>query len=592
MASFITSSNLTTSQPLQTGEFGVVTAGFGVYPTTGFAVPLNGTARLTVLGTAVSQTSSAVYLNSVNGGAVTVGATGALIGAGAGTSGIGGSISGSLTLNNAGEIMGNTGVSLSLSSANASWVAVNSGRISAASAINGHAFGGNLVAGSKVTLDNSGVIEGAGGAGGIALSGSGTAIIANSGTISAASAASAAIQSAVVTDVYNTGTILGDITLSGTAVLQSSGTTLGDIALGAGQDRVRISGLVEGDIWMGNGDNRFHLRDGMVTGIITGGTGSDSYTVYRGDLMIVDNGGINDFMRAYCDIVVTQGIEVTELVGATGLRAVGSGLGEAIIGSAGNDTISGEGGHDNLMGNHGNDQLNGGAGNDRIDGGAGDDLMRGGAGDDLFQLGTGADSIRGGTGTDTLEVMYNDLLTINVVNLATGQVRVDPDAVTNVTGIENVSGSNQADQITGDGLANRLSGGAGNDTIMGGSGADTLIGGAGADVLDGGFGADRFVFSQISDSNSFDGIDQINGFALANDVIDLSLLDAVMGGGDNAFVFVGAAAFSGGGPQVRLQLDAVAHTTAVQVRFDGSLVADMVIMLDNDLMLTASNFIL
>lgn len=49
--------------------------------------------------------------------------------------------------------------------------------------------------------------------------------------------------------------------------------------------------------------------------------------------------------------------------------------------------------------------------------------------------------------------------------------------VANLSGIENVVGSNGNDSLTGDSNANVLDGGLGNDTLWGGGGTDTLIGG-------------------------------------------------------------------------------------------------------------------
>ena len=60
-------------------------------------------------------------------------------------------------------------------------------------------------------------------------------------------------------------------------------------------------------------------------------------------------------------------------------------------------------------------------------------------------------------------------------------------------GIENVTGSAEADTLTGDAAANLLSGGLGNDSLSGGDEADTLLGGDGNDLLAGGEGADSLV---------------------------------------------------------------------------------------------------
>jgi hypothetical protein len=86
--------------------------------------------------------------------------------------------------------------------------------------------------------------------------------------------------------------------------------------------------------------------------------------------------------------------------------------------------------------------------------------------------------------------------------------------------------------LTGNEFANR---------IVGGSGDDTLSGGLGKDVLAGGDGADKFVFASVADSNAL-ARDIILDFAQGSDKIDLSAIDAVQGGSDSAFNFVGSAA--------------------------------------------------
>jgi len=64
-----------------------------------------------------------------------------------------------------------------------------------------------------------------------------------------------------------------------------------------------------------------------------------------------------------------------------------------------------------------------------------------------------------------------------------------------LSGIENLTGSSNADTLTGDGSANVLSGGGGNDTLAGAAGNDTLSGGAGNDVIDGGADTDLVTFT-------------------------------------------------------------------------------------------------
>ena len=69
--------------------------------------------------------------------------------------------------------------------------------------------------------------------------------------------------------------------------------------------------------------------------------------------------------------------------------------------------------------------------------------------------------------------------------------------------IENLEGSQHADDLRGDALANVISGADGADTLMGRDGADTLFGGVGNDVLLGGLGADHLVGGEGTDIASY-----------------------------------------------------------------------------------------
>ena len=161
-------------------------------------------------------------------------------------------------------------------------------------------------------------------------------------------------------------------------------------------------------------------------------------------------------------------------------------------GTNSSDIIDARGTNDILNGNGGNDILNGGGGNDTINGGDGDDIRNAGDGNDI---------LNGGNGNDILN---------------------------------------------GDG---------GNDLLTGGLGNDTLVGGAGTDVLTGGPGNDVFQFNSVSDSTPGLSRDVITDFVgngnLPGDRIDLSRIDAnSIIGGNQAFTYIGAAAFTAPG-QIR-----------------------------------------
>ena len=125
------------------------------------------------------------------------------------------------------------------------------------------------------------------------------------------------------------------------------------------------------------------------------------------------------------------------------------------------ENLTGSGLGDELTGNDVANKLVGGGGNDELDGAAGDDKLYGGDGNDEMESASGTNTFMGGAGRDT------------------------------------------------------MTGGSGNDMFYGGTGDDEMTGG-GVDTS-AGTGADIFVFSP----EDGDGDDIINGFAAAEDKIDL-----------------------------------------------------------------------
>lgn len=158
------------------------------------------------------------------------------------------------------------------------------------------------------------------------------------------------------------------------------------------------------------------------------------------------------------------------------------------------------------------------------------------------------------------------------------------------------------------GIQADVHGGLGNDQLTGGRGADRLFGdegndilkaGSGNDWLEGGAGADTFVFAAAGDSREYaqrsDGPkllpDVIADFAPGTDKIDLAGIDAITGTGANdAFTFIGSAAFSHQAGQLRFET-AGGHT-ALYADLDGDGLADMQIMLQTPVTLTAADFVL
>jgi len=120
------------------------------------------------------------------------------------------------------------------------------------------------------------------------------------------------------------------------------------------------------------------------------------------------------------------------------------------------DTLNGNDGNDWLYGYGGNDILNGGNDQDNLFGGNGDDTLNGGAGNDVLSGGTGIDTASFSTSGAGVTVNLN-------TGVATG------DGTDALISIENVIGSDNADDITGNDGDNILDGGDGADTIRGGN---------------------------------------------------------------------------------------------------------------------------
>ena len=170
-------------------------------------------------------------------------------------------------------------------------------------------------------------------------------------------------------------------------------------------------------------------------------------------------------------------------------------------------------------------------------------------------------------------------------------------AAANLTllGIQAIGGTGNGldNVITGNGAANRLAGGGGDDSLNGGGGNDRLVGGDGMDRLSGGPGADTFRFDSVAASDTGGPSDKILDFSANADRINLSRIDAVPGGADDAFELTGnngADDFSGAAGQVHIfQRNG---NTFCQADVDGDGHADFQIVILGLVDLAASNFIL
>lgn len=422
------------------------------------------------------------------------------------------------------------------------------------------------------------------------------------------------------------------------AVRVSLATTSSQNTGGAGRDKlIGIDGLIgsgfddrlTGDQMsnsLAGGDGADTIDGGSLgADTIDGGAGADVVDGGYGDDRIVDTDGISgDTLRGGFDVdrldysgaslgagvvidlqggLVTKGRLIETVTGFENL--VGSKTGETILGTAGANRIDGFNGADTILGGKGADTLLGGANNDRLDGGAGDDSADGGAGADTVVADLGNDILTGGDGVDLLD---GSTATANVaIDLSTtGVQNTLAFGSDTLSGIENVSTGEGADQLTGDDAANLFSSaggadrvtsgtgadtiraGAGNDLIDGGADTDLLVGGLGRDTMTGGAGADVFDFDATAESSVGKNLaDAIVDFSHAEgDLIDLSDVSAGL------LSYVGEDRFHAAGVgEVRLRT-LTGGEQWIQVDADGDGISDMDLIVSNAGVVDQTDFVL
>jgi Ca2+-binding RTX toxin-like protein len=283
------------------------------------------------------------------------------------------------------------------------------------------------------------------------------------------------------------------------------------------------------------------LDGGLGADVMAGGTGDDVYYVIDSLDVIWEWGdeGI-DTVISTADHTLASGVERLVLTGGADPATQGTGneLDNDLIGNWGGNRLYGLGGKDELYGEGGDDFLYGGDGNDYLDGGQGADQMVGGLGNDWYKVDHVGDVVwEWGDGIDSVDARIDYTLPEGFEELVTG-------AGVNGTGnsLDNlISGRNGNEVLRGLG---------GNDDIRGWDGEDSLIGGTGQDTLRGGKGSDTFAWAFTSETGvTIETMDVITDFTFDGtqyDRIDLNVIDAnVYADGNQAFVFIGQAAFTG-----------------------------------------------
>jgi Peptidase M10 serralysin C terminal len=285
---------------------------------------------------------------------------------------------------------------------------------------------------------------------------------------------------------------------------------------------------------------------------------------------------------------------------------------------------------------HVNGDIDMGGGDDIFVGGKFDETVRDGDGFDIYRLGGGADTVKlysgltfdtatdqfdGGAGSDWIDATNYTVggLKINLDSAAhslpswttAGAQLIQGTDTDRVIGFENVRATNSDDVILGNSAVNTIearSGAdiietyAGNDTIFAGDGADSITGGLGADQIYLGASdasADTVFYNSIAESGTKTATrDVIHDFEVGIDKIDLFVLDANTKNGtatNEAFNYLGmfqnftsAGAASAG----ELRANWVGGNTVVEGDVNGDGRADFSIVLEGNLTISASDFIL
>lgn len=394
----------------------------------------------------------------------------------------------------------------------------------------------------RLVLGGSTSINGTGNAGANALTGNAAANILD-GAAGADTLAGGAGDDVYVID--NSGDRVVELAGDGVDLVRSIlnfsllGTEVENLTL-LGSGNTTGTGNAFANTLLGNSGSNL-LDGGAGADVLQGGAGNDLYVVDNvGDRVVELAGGGADLVRSWVSFSLAgTEAEYLTLLGAGNTSATGNALANTLTGNAGKNVL---------------------------DGGAGADLLQGQGGDDLYLVDHVGDRVIEQVGGG------NDLVRSSVSFSLAG------------TQVEYLTLLGTADlSATGNALAN---------TLTGNTGSNVLDGGAGRDLLFGHTGADRFVFASGSSGSTAATADVIRDFSRAQgDLVDLRLVDANTAlAGDQAFGFIGTAAYTGQAGELRLQTTGGILYLAGDT--DGNGVADILIRFDGNPPIGAGDLLL
>ena len=360
--------------------------------------------------------------------------------------------------------------------------------------------------------------------------------------------------------VDNAGDLVAEALSAGTDLVYSSIT----YTLAANTENLTLTagGAVDGT---GNTLDNV-LTGGSGTNTLTGLAGNDTYIISTGDIVVEGASAGTDSVQTGISYTLTANVENLTLTGSGNVNGTGNTAVNTITGNSGNNVLDGGTGADTMIGAAGDDTYMVDNTSDVVTETAsnGTDLVSssvtftlstnvenltltgggaingtGNASDNVITGTTGANTMTGLAGNDTYIVDHASDLVVEAASAGTDTVRssIAYTLGTNVenlvlTGVGNIAGT----------------GNAANNVITGNGASNIITGAAGTDTMTGGLGADIFDFNLSTESTVGAGHDVITDFThTQGDRIDLTGIDAdTTVALDQAFSFVGGAAFSGG----------------------------------------------
>jgi len=314
-------------------------------------------------------------------------------------------------------------------------------------------------------------------------------------------------------------------------IFEGTGNGVDSVDGGGGTDRI-IGSSSDDTFSVFIFTNIEEINMGAGTDILLGTTGND--TIIFGTTIITDldqidgNGGTDIISGTTGD----DNYDLSNITLISNIAYIDLGAGnDTLRGSKNSDTILISAGNNNLSGDDGDDifLLNASAtGVNNIDGGNGYDQILGGSGNDFLISSslTSIEYIDLGTGTNNFMAEIDGTLDISAYTLGVDLVNLQ--YITDNTGTETVTGTNQNDEIhiRSDANADTFNGLDGDDTfIFSGTvnGGDIVDGGNGNDQILGSAGDDALTLSAIISVELIDmgaGNDYIR--AAVNGTLDLS----------------------------------------------------------------------